>query len=81
MNKKGGLYLGMVFAIFFFMFGMMMIPLIKDSVTEQRTNIGCATNSSISDGAKAVCIGLDIGVPYFILTILTLAGGFIGNKL
>jgi len=80
MNKKGNLYLGVVFALFFFMFGMLMLPILKDGVTSARTNVGCST-STISDGSKLVCLGLDSGVPYFILGIITLAGGFIGNEI
>ena len=66
MNKKGSLFLGMVFAIFFFIIGMLFLPLMKDGVTYARTEVGCST-SSISDGAKLVCLGLDLGVPYFIV--------------
>jgi len=73
--------MGVVLAFFFFMFGMLLIPLTKDGVTDARTDIGCSTNSSISDGAKLTCLGLDAGVPFFIITILTLAGGFIGSQL
>ena len=80
MNKKGTLYLGFVFAFFFFLFGMLMLPLIKDSVTAGRTDLDC-TNPSISDGNKVMCLFTDIGVPYFIVAILTLVGGFIGDKL
>ena len=80
MNKKGGIYLSVVFAIFFFMAGVLMIPLIKDGVTDTRTSIQC-TNSSISDGAKLTCLIIDTEVPYFIVIILALAGGFIGNEL
>jgi uncharacterized membrane protein len=81
MNKKGGVGLGIIFAIFFFMWGMLMLPLIKDGVTSARDEVGCQVNGSLSDGAKAVCLGLDIGVPIFIVAILTFIGGFIGNKL
>ncbi len=81
MNKKGSLVIGFIFAVAFFMFGMLLIPLMKDGVTDARTSVDC-TNSSISDGAKAIClVGLDVGVPYFIIVVLTLAGGFIGNEL
>jgi len=80
-NKKGSLFLGAVFAMFFLMIGMMIIPFMKDGVTSARTDIGCTTNSSISDGAKLGCLFIDAGVPYFIIIFLTLVGGFIGNEL
>lgn len=80
MNKKGTLYMGIVFAFFFFLFGMLMLSFIKDGVTSARIDADC-TNSSISDGNKLVCLGLDSSVPYFIVGILTLVGGFIGREL
>lgn len=79
-NKKGTLFIGFLFAFFFFMLGVWLIPSMQDSVTSTRTSIGC-TNSSISDGAKLTCLMADSGVPYFIVIILTLVGGFIGNEL
>ncbi len=80
MNKKASIYTGMIFALFFFMFGILMLPLMKDVVTTARTNLNCSS-SSISDGNKLICLGGDALVPYFIIGILTLAGGFIGNEL
>jgi hypothetical protein len=82
MNKKGNMYMGIVFAIFFFMFGMLMLPLIKDGVTGARDDIGCSTSGTLSDGSKLVCLTvLDLGVPYFIVAILTFVGGFVGKEL
>ena len=80
MNKKGSLFIAGMFALFFFMIGMMMLPLMKDSATDARTNLDC-TNSSISDGAKATCLITGSGVPYFIIGILTFVGGLIGREL
>lgn len=80
MNKRGSLFLGALFAFFFFMLGMWMLPFMKDGVTDARDNIQC-TNSSISDGAKVTCLIVDVGVPYFIIAILVFIGGFIGNEL
>jgi len=82
MDKRGNLFLGAIFAGFFFLIGIMLIPLAQDGVTEARTNIGCSNVTSLSDGAKVVCLTvLDLGVPIFIVAILTFVGGFIGNKL
>ena len=79
-NKKGTLFIGFIFAVFFFMIGMWMLPFLKDSATDARTNSDC-TNSSISDGAKVTCLIQDLGVPYFIIAVLTFIGGLIGNEL
>lgn len=81
MNKKGGIFIGVIFALFFFMIGMVLVPLVKDGVsTQARTDIGC-TNSSISDGAKGTCLIVDVGIPYLMVVILTFVGGFIGSRL
>lgn len=75
-NKKGGLYMGITTAIIVFMIGMLVIPFVKDSVTDFRTNIQCS-NTSISDGAKMTCLFGDTVVPYFIILILSLVIGVI----
>jgi hypothetical protein len=79
-GKNGNLFLGAVFMILFFMLGMWMLPFMKDEVTSARTSLDC-TNSSISDGNKVTCLTTDVTVPYFIIIIMTLAGGFIGKAL
>lgn len=80
MNKKGGIYLAVAMAIMLFLVGMLVIPFIKDSVTNFRTNINC-TNTSISDGAKLTCLAGDTVVPYFIITVIAIAGGIIFREL
>lgn len=80
MNKKGSLFIGFLFAFFFFLIGIVMLPFMKDGLTDARNDIGC-TNSSISDGAKVTCLFVDVGVPYFIIAILVFVGGMIGNEL
>lgn len=79
-DKRGGLYLAMLFALLFFMFGIWMLPFLQDSVTHARTSIQC-TNSSITDGGKMTCLFVDAGVPYFIILVLILIGGIVGNEL
>lgn len=79
-DKKGTLFIGFIFAFFFFLVGMWMLPFIKDEVTGARTSLDC-TNSSISDGNKATCLFTDAGVPYFIIAVLIFIGGLVGNEL
>jgi len=80
MNKKGTLYMGALFAVLFLMLGFLMLPLMKDGVTDARTNLDC-TNTSISHGNMAMCLSTDIGIPYFIIALLTFVGGFIGREM
>lgn len=80
MNKKGNLYMAVTFAFMFLLLGMMLIPFLQTSVTSLRTNANC-TSPTISDGTKLVCLMGDTGVPYYIIGVLMLAGGFIGSRL
>lgn len=68
------------FALMFFLLGMMIIPFIANSVTGLRTNANCTSNT-ISDGTKLVCLMGDTAVPYYIIGVLMLVGGFIGSRL
>lgn len=79
-NKRASIFLGVIFAIFFFILGTLLVPFIKGVATDTRTSLDC-TNSSITDGGKITCLIADAGFPYFIIVLLTLVGGFIGNEL
>jgi len=83
MNNKGQfaqLGLTIVIAVMIFMSGMIFINVIKDSVVDARTALSCSSALIISDGTKLTCLGIDIILPYFILTIFSLAGGLIISK-
>ncbi len=79
-DKKGGLFIGFIFAMFFFMIGMWMLPFIQDQVSDARTDINCSS-TAISDGNKLTCLVVDIGIPYFIIAILVFISGLIGRNL
>lgn len=74
--------LGMIclISLMFFMAGMIALNLIKDSVTDARTNLSCSSASTISDGTKLVCLLVDGTVPYFIISVFAIAGGMIVTK-
>lgn len=74
MNKRGGVFLGLVIGFMLFMAGMIVLNFIKDDVTSARVALDC-DNQSISDGAKLTCLGVDGVVPYFIILILSTVGG------
>ena len=64
-------------ALVLFMVGTQFIPFAQDSIDDFRTSYQCSTNSSISDGAKASCLVTDIGIPYFIWLLVSLAIGLL----
>lgn len=81
MNKKGTLGVAVVIALIIFLMGIPVINLLKPDVDIARGSTGLdCTNSSISDGAKLTCLGIDTVIPYFILIVLSVAGGLVGSK-
>jgi len=81
MNKNAGIFFGVVMAVMVFMCGVLFIEHISDCVTEFRTDLNCSSPSSISDGTKLLCLAGGISVPYFIISLLSITAGFIGEKL
>lgn len=83
MNNKAqlsGLGISIIIAIFLFLIGMMCIGFIKDEVTRARGGLSCSS-ATISDGSKMTCLLVDVVVPYFIITIISVAGGIITARL
>lgn len=80
MNKKAqfGIGFAVVAAIMIFIVGMLNVNFIKDSVTSARTDLVCSAPDS--DGTKLLCLTIDIVVPYFIIIVLSLAGGLLIAK-
>lgn len=78
MDKKGNVLLVVLFALIFFMFGMLIVNLIKTDVTTARSELNCAVPST--DGDKVTCLFVDGTIPYFIIAIISIAGGYIINK-
>lgn len=75
MNRKGQLFMAnFMTAIAVIMLVLAFVNPFEDTVTGVQTSLQCSTNSSISDGTKLLCLGLDTTLWYFILA--TLAGGF-----
>lgn len=75
MNKKGSAFLGVILAVAIFMFGSQFIPPVADTVLSTRVGLDCTNVAGITDGTKATCLVVDLGVPYFILTLISIAGG------
>ena len=80
-SKRGqNLILGVLAAVMIFTAGMLFLNHIKDDVTLTRT-VGMECDSStISDGAKATCLGLDLVVPIVIIVVVATAGGAILSR-
>ena len=82
MNNRGQLALvGFAFGLFIFLLGLALINPIKDVIqpTREADQLDCS-NSSISDGQKVTCLAVDLLLPYFIITIFAIAGGYMTAK-
>ena len=82
-NKKGAieqLGLMIITAFMLFMTGMLFVAPIMDSVAPARAGLNCTSPATISDGTKMTCLFVDGIVPYFIILILSIAGGAIISK-
>jgi len=83
MNNKGQMGISVIIAIMIFLSGMVVINILKPEITLVRsttTGLNCSNADSISDGTKLTCLAVDLVIPYFIIIILSAAGGVITSK-
>lgn len=82
MNKKGSIgsiaFIALI-AICYFMFGMIIYQFLKPVIDVTRTGLSCATPDTSGD--KVVCLIVGSVVPLAILTILSVTGGIITEKM
>ena len=81
MNKRGNLGIAVIIAITIFLIGIPIINILKPEIDVARGSSGLdCSNVSISDGTRLTCLGVDLVIPYFLLIILSAAGGFIAER-
>ena len=69
-NRRGQvLVLGMMIAVFVFIFAIITAPVIKDMINYGRAEMDCS-NTSITTGQKMTCIAIDLILPYFIGAVI-----------
>lgn len=69
-SKKGQiLLLGMMIAVFVFIFAILAAPVLKDMINYGRGEMDCG-NTSITTGQKVTCIAIDLILPYFIGSVI-----------
>ena len=78
-NKRGNIFLGVVIAIFIWIYGILMIPFIIDSIDVTRSDLSCST-TTISFGTKTLCLLIDGIVPYIIWTLMVIILGLIVGR-
>jgi len=73
--------LAILSAIAIFIVGFTLLNFLLPEVSTFRTDIGCATASTLSDGAKVLCLVGDGIIPYVIVAIISLAVGVITSRM
>lgn len=82
MNRKGQtIMLSILFGIFIYLFGIVFINFLMPDVTTARTALSCSNGAAISDGTKLMCLVVDVVVIYWILLIISIAGGVMFSKI
>jgi len=92
-KKAQTIFLSVVSGIFIFLFGILFLTFIDNEVLDTETSnsslfpngggpgLNCGSSSnpnlSISDGNKLSCLATETVVPYFIILLISIAGGTI----
>lgn len=74
MNNRATLFLSIVTSVAFFAAGMLLMNFILPEISIARVALDC-DSSTISDGVKATCLGVDVIAPYLILAIVSVFVG------
>lgn len=83
MNRNGQTVMFAIFwTLIIFMVGVLIFPFIGDEVTRVTgsANLDC-NNSTISDGTKLTCLEVDIVIPAFLITVISIIGGIALTRL
>lgn len=72
--------LSVIIGLMIFIIGVLMLNFVPDEASRLRTNLDCS-NTSISDGTKLTCLTAEVANPYFIILIVSAAGGIIFGRL
>ena len=81
MNKRGVVAIAILFAVIYFMVGMITYQLIKPDITIQRDSNHLNCSSPSTDGDRISCLLLDGIIPYLIIAVLSTAGGIITDQI
>jgi len=80
-NRGQTVMLAILFAAMFFLLGIVIVNFIQPDVRDAQVSLDCNSASVISDGTKIACLITDGVVPYFIILIVSTAGGIVTSKL
>jgi len=76
-NKAQTMGLAIMISIFVFIVGIMSVNFLMPEINTFRADIQCSDPTQLRDGGMVMCLITDIGIPYFIVIIFSLAIGII----
>lgn len=80
MNKRANILSVVILAFLLFSCGLLVANFLKSPIDDARTNLDCSNAAVISDGTKLLCLGIDMTMIYFIILVISIAGGVILDK-
>lgn len=81
-SKKGQtIMVSILFAFIIFMVGSLFVNFVITDVLSAKTSLSCSNAANISDGTKLTCLIVGGTVPYFIILVLSIAGGIVLDRL
>ena len=80
-DKRGSTYSVIMIALMLFMVGFVVANFLKSPMDDARADLKCSDAANISDGTKWMCLAVDMTMVYFIILIISIAGGVIVDKL
>lgn len=80
MNKRGNIMAVIIMAFLLFSVGFIVANFFKVPISDARTALDCSNAAGISDGTKLMCLGVDMTMIYWIILVLSIAGGAIIDK-
>ena len=79
-NRKGNMYMTILMAVLLFMIGMLIVNFLKEPITTARSDLSCSSAATITDGTKLLCLAIDSTIIYFIILVVSIAGGAILDR-
>jgi len=80
-DKRGSTYSVIMIALIIFMVGFVVANFLKEPIDNARIDLKCSDSANISDGTKWMCIAVDTTLIYFIILIVSIAGGILIDRL
>jgi hypothetical protein len=76
-GKQGSIFLGLLFALIIWIFGILVLSFFLDDITQSRVDLNCSNPTAITSGTMVTCLVENLVTPLWIITFSSLALGLI----